>query len=86
MKDKIINLVGNKLDSLDIWIDDVYSDEENGSVYLHIVLDSKRILNIKDVTNATRILNPLLDEVDIIEDSYILDVYAKEKGDGNSEQ
>ena len=86
MKDKILKLVGNKLDNLNLWIDDIYSDKEDGNTFLHIVLDSDRVLNIGDVTMATRIINPLLDEIDIIDESYILDVYAKEKGDGIDEQ
>lgn len=86
MKDQIKALIGNKLDNLGIWIDDVYSDKEDGSIFLRIVLDSKKILTIEDVTMATRIINPLLDKEDLFEDSYILDVYAKEKGDDTNEQ
>ncbi len=86
MKDKILKLIGDKLNGLDLWIDDIYSDKEAGNTFLHIVLDSNRVLNIGDVTMATRIINPLLDEIDIIDESYILDVYAKEKGDGIDEQ
>ena len=85
MKDQIKALIGNKLDNLGIWIDDVYSDKEDGSIFLRIVLDSKKILTIEDVTMATRIINPLLDKEDLFEDSYILDVYAKEKGDDTNE-
>lgn len=86
MKDKILKLVGDKLNGLNLWIDDVYTDKEDGNTFLHIVLDSERVLNIGDVTMATRIINPLLDEIDVIDESYILDVYAKEKGDDIDEQ
>ena len=34
---------------------------------------------------ATRIINPLLDKADLIEEEYMLDVYAKEKGDVTNE-
>ena len=30
---------------------------------------------------ATRIINPILDKLDLIKESYTLDVYAKEKGE-----
>ena len=86
MKDKILKLVGDKLNGLNLWIDDVYTDKEDNNIFLHIVLDSERVLNIGDVTMATRIINPLLDEIDVIDESYILDVYAKEKGDDIDEQ
>ena len=85
MKEKIIQLVGNKLEKLNIWIDDVYSDKEGTITYLHIVLDADYIIPINTVVMATRIINPLLDETDIMEESYMLDIYAKEKGEGNNE-
>ena len=86
MKDKVINKIGDSLNKLELWIDDVYSDKEDNNTFLHIVLDSDKVLTISDVTMATRIINPLLDELDLFNESYILDVYAKEKGDGISEQ
>lgn len=85
MKEKIIELVGNKLEKLNIWIDDVYCDTEGSIKYLHIVLDSEEIIPINTVVMATRIINPLLDTIDIMEDSYMLDIYAKEKGDDKNE-
>ena len=86
MKEKVIELIGNKLDKLGIWIYDAYADKENGNDFLRIVLDSDKNLTIEDVTMATRIINPILDKEVFFEDSYILDVYAKEKGDGSNEQ
>ena len=81
MKEKIKSIVGDKLEKLGIWIDDAYTDKEEGNDFLRIVLDSSKSLTIEDVTMATRIINPLLDKEDFFEDSYILDVYAKEKGE-----
>ena len=85
MKEKIIGLVGDKLNKLNIWIDDVYSDKKDNINYLHIVLDADFIIPINTVVMATRIINPLLDDVDIMDDAYILDIYAKEKGDVENE-
>ncbi|MDD6878968.1 MAG: hypothetical protein PUD59_01905 [bacterium] len=85
MKEKVLNLVGSRLNKLDLWIDDVYVDKENENTYVHIVLDSKKIIPLNKVVMATRIINPLLDDVDLVEGSYILDIYAKEKG-GNIDE
>lgn len=85
MKENIINLVGDKLNSLNVFIDEVYESVEDGNKYLHIVLDSDVIIPLNTVVMATRIINPLLDKENIIEGSYILDIYAKEKGDVNNE-
>lgn len=81
MKEKIVNAVGDKLDSLGVVIDDVYIVNENDEKTLTIVLDREEVIPLNTVVMATRILNPIIDKLDLIEDSYTLDVYAKEKGD-----
>lgn len=80
MKEKVINIVGDKLNNLNLWIDDVYSDKEDNTTYVHIVLDAEEIIPLNKVVMATRIINPLIDEIDLVDDEYILDIYAKEKG------
>ncbi len=81
MKEKIVSLIGDKLDSLGVVIDDAYLEEEGNELYLRIVLDREEIIPLQTVVMATRIINPILDkEKDLIDRSYILDVYAKEKG------
>lgn len=86
MKEKLIEKVGKKLENLNVFVDDVYIVEEAKEKTLTIVLDSKDMIDLKTVVKATRILNPIVDELDFIQDAYTLDVYAKEKGDGNNEQ
>ena len=85
MKEKIISLVGNNLDSYHMWIDDVFFEQEDGQNYLSIVLDAERVLTIDEVVMATRILNPIIDknlkDEEALQKEYILNVYAKEKGD-----
>ncbi len=81
MEEKIRNLVGDKLAKLDLWIDEVKLEKEDSNLFLRIALDSKNIIPLNKVVMATRIINPLLDKADLINEEYILDVYAKEKGD-----
>ncbi len=81
MKEEIIKIVGNNLDTLGIVIDDAYTEKEGKNTYLRIVLDSDRILNIDEVVEATKIIDPLIEKNDLIKEEYILDVYAKSKGD-----
>lgn len=85
MKEEIISIVGDKLKKLNVWIDEVYVDSEGNNKFLHIVLDSEEIIPINTVVMATRIINPLLDEIDLIDGAYMLDIYAKSKGDGYNE-
>lgn len=83
MKEKLISMVGNKIDSLNVFIDDVKLVDSNNEKVLEIILDrNDDFIDLKTVVIATRILNPIVDEMKLDIDS--LDVYAKEKG-GNYE-
>lgn len=81
MKEKIIEAVGNKLDNLNVFIDDITYGKVDNENTLTIILDSKEMIPLNKVVMATRIINPILDKLDLIKESYTLDVYAKEKGD-----
>lgn len=81
MEDKIKELVGDKLDKLKVWIDSIVVEKEGENTFLRIAIDADFIIPLNTVVMATRIINPLLDKMDIELDNYILDVYAKEKGD-----
>lgn len=80
MKEQIIDAIGDKLNNLDVFIDDVRLEEEANQTTLVIVLDSREIIDLSKVVMATRIINPILDKIDLIDKAYTLDVYAKEKG------
>ena len=87
MKDILIEKVGNKLDSLNVFIYDVRIEEEGTSQTLVVVLDrNDDYIDLKTVVQATRILNPIIDSLNFIDSEYTLDVYAKEKGEINYEQ
>lgn len=81
MKQKIIEAVGNKLEDLNLFIDDITYGKVDNENTLTIILDSNEIIPLNKVVMATRIINPILDKLDLIKESYTLDVYAKEKGD-----
>ena len=55
-------------------------DKEGSYYFLRITLDKVNGLDLDTVVEATNIINPILDELDIIEESYILDVSSKERG------
>ena len=81
MKDRLIQKLGNKIDCMNAFIDDVRIVEDNSEKTLEVVLDSNDYLDLKTVVKITRILNPIIDELNFIDGSYTLDVYAKEKGE-----
>ncbi len=81
MEEKIKKAIGNSLDSLSLWIDSIKYEKENNLNYLRICLDSKDIINVEKVVEATKIINPIMDKEDLIKDEYILDIYGKSKGE-----
>lgn len=81
MKKKIIAIIGNNLEELNLVVDDVVYEKEGNVNYLRICLDSKDIIDVNLIVAATKIINPLIDEADLINEEYILDIYGKSKGE-----
>lgn len=83
MEEKIKNLIEGEVNKLGISIDSVTYEKEGSNYFLRIVIDRDKIIDIDTCVEVTNVINPLLDSVDYIGDSYILDVSTKEKGDSN---
>ena len=61
-------------------LDEVIYEKEDGNYFLRVIIDKSGFIDIEDCIKVTHIVDPLLDTVDYITDSYILDVCSKEKG------
>jgi len=61
-------------------LDSVEYIKEGSIMFLRVSIDKKGIIDIDDCVNVTKLINPLLDEKDLIEENYVLDVCSKEKG------
>lgn len=81
MKEKLVTLVGDKLEGLGVYVYDVLEEKEAGNDYLRVVLDGDGMIDIDKVVSATKIIDPIIEKADFIDGKYILDVYAKSKGD-----
>ena len=81
MKEDLIKEIGNKLDELNVYIDDVLVEKEGKDTYLRVVIDAKDMIDIDRVVKATKIIDPIVEKMNLINEEYILDVYAKSKGD-----
>lgn len=84
MEEKVKNLIEGEVNKLGVSIDSVTYEKEGTNYFLRIVIDRDEVIDIDTCVEVTNVINPLLDEVDFISDSYILDVSTKEKG-GNDE-
>ena len=82
MKDSIIALVDEDIKDLGVFVDDVYVSTEEGKDILNIVLDSSMVIDLNKVTEASRIINKLLDSSGLVgENIYEVDIFSKEKGE-----
>lgn len=78
--EEIRKSIKEPLDKENIVIDDISYVKEGNYYFLRIVLDQANGIDLDHIVLATNIINPILDELDLIEDSYILDVISKERG------
>ena len=70
-----------KLDSEEIIVDDVTFEEKGKYHFLTITLDKIGGIDLETITAATHIVNDVVDDANITDDSYILDVVSKERGE-----
>ena len=81
IEEKIRELISEKVNNLGIIIDNIEYIKEGNNYFLRITIDREKPINIDECVEVTNIINPLLDETDIIKESYILDISTKEKGE-----
>ena len=54
--------------------------DNNKQTIIVTIIDKDGIIDLDDCVKVSKIINPILDEKDFIEENYILDVCSKEKG------
>lgn len=77
LKDKISKVLSSK----NIIVDEVSYRKEGTINFLEIVLDQDGGIDLDTIVDATNIINPIVDEMDFIDESFIMDVVSKERGD-----
>ena len=74
-KSELIKLVGDKLKSQGMWIDDCFYEKKSKN--LNVVIDSDEALTIDKIVEATKIVDPIIDSLDLDLENYVLDVGSK---------
>ncbi len=83
MEEKVRKLIETEVNKMGITIDNVVYEKEGSNYFLRVVIDRDEPIDIDTCVDVTNVINPLLDEASFLNDSYILDVSTKEKGEGN---
>ena len=82
MKEQVAQLVNESIKELNVFVDDAYISNEEGRKIFNIVLDSEEIIDLNRITDASRIINKIIDKnANLLEDADELDIFSKEKGD-----
>lgn len=82
MKEQISELVDDKIKDLNVFVSDAFYEEQEGKKLFNIVLDSEDTIDLNLITEASRIINKIMDENNkILEEVDELDIYSKEKGE-----
>ncbi len=79
--DKLKIDLQKRLDSEEIIVDDVTFEEKGKYHFLTVTLDKIGGIDLETIVDATKIVNEVVDETYITDDSYILDVVSKERGE-----
>lgn len=77
--EKIREAIEPILKEKEIFVDSIEYVVENNYPFLRIVLDQVNGIDLDTIEMATKLINPILDELDLISESYILDVLSKER-------
>ena len=78
--EEIKNAIIEPMKKMDIIVDSVTYETEGNYTFLKIELDRVNGLDLDTIVEATDVINPIIDKLDLIDDSYILDISSKEKG------
>lgn len=82
MKETVAKLVDEEIKKLNVFVDDAFISKEEGKKIFNIVLDSNETIDLNKITDASRIINKIIDKNEnILQDCDELDIYSKEKGD-----
>lgn len=82
LEEKIYSLTNEQITKKGYILDEVRYEKENGINYLRFVIDKANgYVTIDDCILINDIVNPIIDENDPIEESYMLEVWSKEKGE-----
>ncbi len=81
IEEKVRELIEGPIQEMGIDVDNVEYVKEGSNYFLRITIDRAQPIDVDTCVEVTHVVNPILDEADIIKDSYILDISSKEKGD-----
>ena len=78
--EQLKDALSEALKEKEIIVDEITTEKKGKYNFLTVVLDKVGGIDLDGIVEATNIINPIVDRFDICDDSYILDVISKERG------
>lgn len=78
--EQLKDALSEALKEKEIIVDEITTEKKGKYSFLTVVLDKVGGIDLDGIVEATNIINPIVDRFDICDDSYILDVISKERG------
>ena len=79
--EEIRRAITGPMQEMDIIVESITYENQGNYNFMTIELDKVNGIDLDTIVAATEVINPIIDELDLIDDSYILDITSKEKGD-----
>lgn len=83
--DELSDAINKALKEKEIVVDEITTFKKGKYNFLTIVLDKIGGIDLEAIVDATNIINPIVDKFDICDDSYILDIISKERGESDGQ-
>lgn len=77
---EVTKLITKPVEDAGYSIDEILYVKEDSNQFLRVVISKNGIIDVEDCVAVSNVINPLLDEADLIKEEYILDVCSMEKG------
>lgn len=77
MKEKLMDVLSNPLNEVGVKIYGISFEKEDGIDTLFIKIDSDKVVDTDLCKQVSDIVNPIIDELDLIKTEYVLDICSK---------
>ena len=71
---KVENLIRDIIEENNYILEKVEYVKEGKTNFLRVIINKNGIIDVEDCVTVSGLINPILDEADLIEENYILDV------------
>lgn len=78
--DKLKEKINEALKEMEIFVDNIEYLKKGKYNFLEVTLDKIGGIDLDGIVEATKIVNPIVDQENFTDESYILDVSSKERG------